>query len=156
MAVSHVTEPMSPWFCKIGRLSTRFMGSEMKQLGFGPGQFFFLAALYQEEGISQDELSRRVGVNKSNTSRALLKLEKYGLIRRESVSSNHRVKIVFLEPKAWEVEKEFRKIQRRWNALLLEGLSEKIEINLLTVLKDIVANAEAHFNEQENLFYGSD
>jgi hypothetical protein len=30
-------------------------------MGFGPGQFFLLSELYAEEGLSQDELSCRVG-----------------------------------------------------------------------------------------------
>lgn len=154
MAESKGIDPVAPWICRIARLSTRFMGGEMEQLGFGPGQFQFLAALYQEEGISQDELSQRIGVNKSNTSRALLKLEKYGLIHRESRPENHRVKIVYLEQKARDLEKEFRKIQRRWNNYILEGLSEEIKINLLAALKEISVNAEACFNEQE-MFYGT-
>jgi len=145
-AAEKVTEPLSLWICQIARFSINFMGNEMKRLGFGSGQFVFLAALYQEEGISQNELSRRIGVNKSNTSRALLKLQKYGLIRRESSSSNHRIKIVYLEPKAREVEKEFRKIQKRWNSLLLEGLPEEIKPELLAALTKIAANAETHFN----------
>ena len=125
----------------------RFMGGEMERLGFGPGQFHLLAALYQEEGISQDELSRRVGVDKSATSRALLKLEKYGLVRRESSSDNHREKIVYVEPKAREFEDEFKKIQHRWNTLLLEGLSEEMKTKLLSALKEIAGNAEAYFKE---------
>ncbi len=116
------------------------------RLGFGPGQFVFLAELFQEEGISQDELSRRVGVNKSNTSRALLKLEEYGLIRRENSLANHRIKIVYLEPRAREVEKEFRKIQKRWNSLLVEGLPEENKPILLAALKKIAVNAEIYFS----------
>lgn len=146
-------DPVSPWICRIARMSIRFMGNEMEQIGFGPGHFFLLAALYQEEGICQDELSRRAGVNKSNTSRALLKLEKYGLVRRENSSKNHREKIIYLEQKAREFEKEFRKIQQRWNALLLEGLSEEIKTKLLPALKEISENAEAYFNKQEHVLW---
>lgn len=146
-------DAVSPWICRIARMSIRYMGSEMERLGFGPGHFFLLAALYKEEGISQDELSRRVGVNKSNTSRALLKLEKYGLIRREGSSENHREKIVYLEQKAREFENEFKKIQQRWNTLLLEGLSEETKTKLLPVLKEISKNAEAYFNEQESVLW---
>jgi DNA-binding MarR family transcriptional regulator len=152
-AVAKGIDPISPWICQIARLSIRFMGGEMERLGFGPGQFHFLAALYQEEGISQDELSQRVGVNKSNTSRALLKLEKYGLIRRASSPENHRVKIVYLEQKARDIENEFRKIQCCWNNFLLEGVSEETKTNLLATLKEISANAEAYFNEQENVLW---
>ena len=67
----------------------------MGRMGFGPGQFFLLSELYAEEGLSQDELSRRVGFDKSNTSRALAKLEQYGLIQRKSDPENHRVCLLY-------------------------------------------------------------
>jgi DNA-binding MarR family transcriptional regulator len=142
-------ETLTPWICLISRLSTRYFGREMSRLGFGPGQFFFLSELYCEEGLSQDELSRRVGVDKSNTSRALAKLESYGLIRRESDLENHRVKRVYLEAKAREIKNEFIKIQEKWNSILVAGFSKKYEKRLMTELKDMANNAKANFNEQE-------
>ncbi len=142
-------DSLTPWICLISRLSTRYFGREMSLLGFGPGQFFFLSELYREEGLSQDELSRRVGVDKSNTSRALTKLEFYGLIRRESDLKNHRVKRVYLEPKAREIQNEFIKIQEKWNAALVAGFSRKYENRLMSDLKDMANNAKAYFDEQE-------
>ena len=121
----------------------------MSRLGFGPGQFFFLSELYCEEGLSQDELSRRVGVDKSNTSRALTNLEAYGLIRRESDLINHKVKRVYLEPKAREIKNEFIKIQEKWNAVLIVGFSKKHKNRLMSDLKNMANNAKAYFNEQE-------
>jgi len=138
---SHLT----PWVCFISRLSTRFVGGEMTRMGFGPGHFFLISELYAEEGLSQDELSRRVGVDKSNTSRALAKLEKYGLIRRESDPDNHKVKKVFLEPRAQEIRNKFRKIQNQWNTDLLKGFSDKEKTGLFASLKKIAANAENAF-----------
>lgn len=69
------TDAITPLICQISRWSMRFVGREMSRLGFGPGQFFFLAELFRADGLSQDELSRRVGVDKSNTSRVLARLE---------------------------------------------------------------------------------
>ena len=111
--------------------------------------FFFLSELYCEEGLSQDELSRRVGVDKSNTSRALAKLERYGLIRRESDLKNHRVKRVYLEPKAREIKNEFIKIQEKWNTVLVAGFSEKYKNRLMSDLNNMAKNAKAYFNEHE-------
>lgn len=142
-------EPLTPWICLISRLSTLYFGREMSRLGFGPGQFFFLSELYCEEGLSQDELSRRVGVDKSNTSRALTNLEAYGLIRRESDLINHKVKRVYLEPKAREIKNEFIKIQEKWNAVLIVGFSKKHKNRLMSDLKNMANNAKAYFNEQE-------
>ena len=139
--------PLTPWICLISRLSTRYVGGEMSRMGFGPGQFFLLSELYAEEGLSQDELSRRVGVDKSNTSRALAKLERYGLVQRKSDPRNHRVKKVFLKPKAYKIRNEFRKIQEKWNNELLNGFGEKEKAALFSSLRKIAENAEAAFDQ---------
>jgi DNA-binding MarR family transcriptional regulator len=136
---------LTPWICFISRLSTRFVGSEMSRMGFGPGQFFLLSELYAEEGLSQDELSQRVGVDKSNTSRALVKLEKFGLIQRKSDPENHKVKKVYLRPKAHKVRDEFKNIQRQWNTKLLKGFTKKEKTALMSGLMKIAGNAEAAF-----------
>lgn len=141
-------ELLTPWICQIARFSMLFVGREMSRIGFEPGQFFFLTELYKNEGLSQDELSLRVGVDKSNTSRALAKLEKYGFIRREADPQNHRVKKVYLEPKAREVRKQLIKIQHKWNRELLNGVSKATRAKLLANLKVMATNAEIYFREQ--------
>lgn len=140
----------TPWICFISRLSTRFMGSEMIRMGFGPGHFFLLSELYAEEGLSQDELSQRVGVDKSNTSRALAKLEKFGLIKRKTDPENHKVKKVYLRGEAHKIRDEFNEIQRRWNTKLLKGFTNNEKAVLIESLIKIACNAEAAFNENLN------
>jgi DNA-binding MarR family transcriptional regulator len=140
---------LTPWICFISRLSTRFVGGEMSRMGFGPGQFFLLSELYAEEGLSQDELSQRVGVDKSNTSRALVKLEKFDLIKRKTDPQNHKVKKVYLRAKALKVRNEFKKIQRQWNTKLLKGFTKKEKAALIASLVKIANNAEAAFSQNE-------
>ena len=140
---------LTPWICFISRLSTRFVGSEMSRLGFGPGQFFLLSELYAQEGLSQDELSQRVGVDKSNTSRALAKLEKFGLIQRKSDPQNHKVKKVYLRARAHKVRDEFKHIQRQWNMKLLKGFSQKEKTDLMASLIKIANNAETASDQKD-------
>jgi DNA-binding MarR family transcriptional regulator len=142
------SENLTPWICQISRLSNLFVGREMSRLGFGTGQFYFLAELYNEEGLSQDELSRRVGVDKSNTSRALAKLERYGLIRRECDAENHRVKKIYLEAKAHDIKDKFYKIQNQWNNELLNGIAENLKTRLLETLKEMAHNAGAYLDQK--------
>lgn len=136
-------EMLAPWICLISRLSTLYIGREMGRLGFGSGSFFFLSELYREEGLSQDELSRRVGVDKSNTARALARLERDGLVRREADSLNHRVKRVYLEPAARRLKAELRTIQAEWHRILLQGVPDDEAERVLLYLKRMTGNAAA-------------
>ena len=152
MAAAKDRNPVAPRICLISRLSMLFVGREMSRIGFGSGHFFLLSELYGREGLSQDELSQRVGVDKSNTSRAIAKLEQYGLIRRENDADNHRIRRIYLTPKAHEIQKDFKNIQHRWNAVLLEGFSEEEKNEFLSGLESMAKNAEAFFDEQ-GIFY---
>jgi DNA-binding MarR family transcriptional regulator len=138
---------LTPWICLIARMSTRYVGGKMSRMGFGPGQFFLLSELFAEEGLSQDELSRRVGVDKSNISRALAKLERYGLVERKSDPQNHRVKKVFLKPNAHIIRNKIREIQGQWNNELLNGLTKKEKAALFSGLRRIAENAEAALDQ---------
>lgn len=82
------------------RLSMMHIRNEMKQLGFGAGDYPFIAMLFLNEGLSQDELSRQMRVDKSYTARALAKLEKSGMMERRPDPYEHRIKRVFLGQEA--------------------------------------------------------
>jgi DNA-binding MarR family transcriptional regulator len=138
---------LTPMVCRLSRLSTLFMGREMTRGGYGPGQYFLLSEVYDQEGLTQDELSRRVGVDKSNTSRALARLEGYGLVERRVSDSNYKEKQVYLTPKARVVEPEFRAVQHGWNNILLAGFSEEEKQVLFSGLTRMLENAQAHIQD---------
>lgn len=54
----------------------------LQQYDMTPGQYFFLRALWIEEGLSQRELSRRVGTTEPTTASAMRVLDNKGLVRR--------------------------------------------------------------------------
>jgi len=89
------------------RMAGLYSGKELPRLKIGAGQYIFLAALFDEQGQSQDELTRKVYVDKGNTARALSKLEGRGYIRRIPDKNDQRKKRIYLESGAMEIEKEF-------------------------------------------------
>ena len=54
--------------------------------GVTAGQWRFLRVLWREEGLTQRELSRRVGMREPTTVTALKGLEKSGLVSRKKSS----------------------------------------------------------------------
>jgi len=51
-----------------------YIDTEFKEYGIGRGQFSFLRALQNEDGINQETLTTKFGVNKATTARAIGKL----------------------------------------------------------------------------------
>lgn len=70
------------------------------------GQYFFLRALWIEEGLSQRELSRRVGTTEPTTASAMRVLEKNGLVRRERNADDKRTINIFPTEKGRRLKNE--------------------------------------------------
>lgn len=132
------------------RLSMMNFRNEMKKLGFGAGDYPFIALVFLNEGLSQDELSRQMRVDKSYTARALAKLEKSGMIERQTDEKEHRIKRVFIGPEARRIEREFFDILETWNTALISDIDpEQIE-TVRRVMDQMIVNAETFLGLEGN------
>ncbi|ACL03321.1 transcriptional regulator, MarR family [Desulfatibacillum aliphaticivorans] len=128
------------------RMASLYLGQELPALHMGSGQYIFLAELFDRDGQSQDELTRRVYVDKANTARALSKLEKFGYIRRVSDPDDQRVKRAYLEPAAMEIEDDFWKIITRWSEIIAKDIPPERQELLLSELKKMAENAAQYLD----------
>src|ERR1700720_427155 len=64
------------------RALQRFLQLKIEPHGVTLGMWYFLRALWNEDGLNQRELSRRVGTMEPTTLSAILNMEKKGLVRR--------------------------------------------------------------------------
>jgi DNA-binding MarR family transcriptional regulator len=79
--------------------------------------------LWSEDGLSQRELSARVGMMEPTTVIALRGMEKAGLIRRVRSTNDRRVTHVRLTAKAKRMRDGLLKLARGINAQADEGIS---------------------------------
>jgi DNA-binding MarR family transcriptional regulator len=63
------------------------------------GSWLFLRHLWEEEGITQRELTQRVGLMQPNTNAALKQLTRRGLIRQTVDAEDRRKLNIYLTPK---------------------------------------------------------
>jgi DNA-binding MarR family transcriptional regulator len=80
--------------------------------GVARGQWYFLRVLWTEDGLSQRELSARVGTMEPTTVIALRSMEKSGLVRRVRSRDDKRRSQVWLMPKALRLRDELLAIAR--------------------------------------------
>lgn len=88
-----------------------------------PGQWFFLRALWIEEGLSQRELSRRVRTTEPTTVSALRLLERNGLIRRVRNSGDRRTINIYLTERGRALKTELLPYALELTDIATEGLS---------------------------------
>lgn len=131
------------------RQAAAYLSNELKTLNIGAGQYIFLAELFDQDGQSQDELTKRVGVDKANAARALEKLERAGYVRRIVDAKDKRVKRAFLEPAAKEVEEDFWRIVTRWSDILTQNLSKQRQEQIIKNLEIMLINADSYLSRNQ-------
>ncbi len=108
-----------------------------------PGQYFFLRALWIEEGLSQRELSRRVGTTEPTTASALRLLEKKGLVRRVRNADDRRTVNIFLTPAGSGLKEELLAHAIEINAAAMAGLPQAEIDRALELLRQMHENLDA-------------
>jgi len=105
------------------RAFQRLLEKRIAAHGITRGQWYFLRVLWTEDGLSQRELSARVGMMEPTTVIALRSMEKAGLIRRVRSTDDKRVTKVWLTTKAKRMREELLLIARGINEEACEGVS---------------------------------
>lgn len=102
--------------------SQTYIGKNIARFDLSVAQWPFLAQLlFNNDGIHQEELSRLINIDKSNTARGLKRLEEQGFIIRREDPHDSRRKLVYVTEKARSIEKEFHQVFRDLNIILTQG-----------------------------------
>ena len=122
--------------------------------GVSSGQWRFLRVLWREDGLTQRELSRRVGMREPTTVTALKSLERNGFVRREQSTEDRRRVHVFLTPAARELQDVLAPFVAEVNAIATRGLDGQevaaLRRMLSTVGGNLAEEAEAALTSRDD------
>ena len=123
----------------IARCAALYRQEELASLGLKSCHASYLAAICTYPGITQDQLARRIFINKSNVARQLVILEEDGFVERKPSPEDKRAIQVFPTEKARDVMPEIARIFRCWESFVAQDLSEeerKILVSMLEKMKN--------------------
>lgn len=86
------------------------------------GMWYFLRALWEEDGLTQRELSRLIGVTEPTALQQLRKMEADGLIERRPSQRDRRKVHIFLTREGRSLRRKLMPYAMEVNAAALEGL----------------------------------
>lgn len=92
--------------------------------GVSLGHWTFLRILWEQDGLTQRELSQEAGVMEPTTVVALRGMEELGYISRERMADNKKSIYVFLTRKGKALKSRLVPLAEQVNALAMNGLSE--------------------------------
>lgn len=118
--------------------------------GVSSGQWRFLRVLWREDGLTQRELSRRVGMREPTTVIALKSLERSGFVVRRKSDEDRRKVHVFLTPQAKALQPLLLPAVAEVNTIALKGLSEPEVAVLRKALGQVARNLAEDVGEDAN------
>lgn len=123
------------------RYAQSYLTKQLEYLNIGSGQYIFLTTLFRKAGISQEELSCELKIDKATTAKALKKLEEEGYVIREIDMKDKRAYKLFLSPKALEIIPLIQNVANDWEKGITAGLSEEENLWAEQILSKMAKNA---------------
>jgi DNA-binding MarR family transcriptional regulator len=128
------------------RLLQRYLQMKIEPYGVTPGIWYFLRALWTEDGLTQKELSDRIGTSEPTTLIAIKYMSANGMVSRVRNKADRRKLHVWLTPKGMELKKELIPLARHVVGVAAETLSATEVRRLLKSLGEIQKNLTEAIN----------
>ena len=125
------------------RLVQRALQNRIERHGVTLGMWYFLRALWVEDGLTQSELSAEIGTMEPTTLAAVASMEAAGLVRRERHGTDKRKVRVFLTDKGHELQGKLLPDGIALVQASTKSLSPRDVDKLLAMLKTMQANLSA-------------
>lgn len=129
----------------LNRAIQRHLQSRLQAHGVAPGAWYFLRVLWQEDGITQRELARRVGMMEPTAVIALRGIEEQGWIHRVRSGTDRRKVHIFLTPGGQALREELMPEAHLVNALAVQDMSPDEQL----MFKALLRRARANFPTSE-------
>lgn len=124
----------------VARLFAQALHRRISPYGVVPGQFPALLCLYEEDGLTQAELCRRVNIEQPTMANTLNRMERDGLIRRKPDPLDGRQTRISLTARARRLEGRLSSMANEVNAIALRGMRPAEAKSVLPILNKIAEN----------------
>ena len=123
-----------------GRVFEKLLSASGADKFNGP-QGKILDALWQQDGLSANDISRRTGLANSTLTSMLDRMESAGLIIRKRSAEDRRVIRIYLGPEARVCKEQYTAVSERMTDIYFRGFTETeiaaFEKSLLRVLENV-------------------
>ena len=124
------------------RAFQRLLERRIAAYGVSRGQWYFLRVLWNADGLSQRELSARVGMMEPTTVIALRSMDRSGLIRRVRGDDDRRKVRVFLTAKAKRLRNELLTVARGITEEAEQGIATRDLASFRRIIARMTANLD--------------
>ncbi|MDP7233841.1 MAG: MarR family transcriptional regulator [Alphaproteobacteria bacterium] len=124
------------------RLLVRSLSARLGPKGIGYGQYPVLMHLWQEDGLTQKELSNRVRIEAPTMVRTLDRMERDKLVVRKRSDADRRQIHIRLTAKGKALRSSLSSLSNQVDKVALSGLSKKDKEKLQALMGKVIKNLE--------------
>lgn len=131
------------WISILYRYRKNYMNKRFKIYGSASGSSLLILSLYKKDGMSQEQISDLLKVDKGSIAKAIKKLEQENYIIRQEDVNDKRANKVHLTPKALALVPEIQSAIADWNKQVMAGIpieSQKIFLNCIEQMSKNACN----------------
>ena len=129
----------------IHKMQSRLLQEELAKHGVAFGSWYYLRVLWDQDGLNQHDLSKRVDVNDASTRTAIDRMEADGLVSRQPHPADRRQSCIFLTKRARDLRAKLMPIAVDLNRALVNDFSDIEKRALISLLNRAKANYEKRF-----------
>ena len=138
----HVSDSLGKWISIIYRYAHAFFDKELAHANVSSGLVPFIYHIFRSDGLSQDELSEMIGIDKTTTARAIKTLVNLGYVSRNHDRVDKRIYRLYLTIKGRALIPEIEQVMAQWTDVILYGLSQEDKSQLQQTLRRMAENAK--------------
>lgn len=141
--MSREKESIARWISVLHRQFQIYLNRELKDYDINSSEYVFLVNLYEQDSVSQEQLSSNLFVNKAATARAISRLEKLGYVHRTRDPLDSRAYLVTLTAKGLEMRQFIKAKLAYWTQTISAGLTPEETEGMIRTIKRMSESALA-------------
>ncbi|MFC3883858.1 MarR family winged helix-turn-helix transcriptional regulator [Bacillus songklensis] len=121
---------------------TNHIKNKLAPNNLAPEQNLIMMVLWEQDGLTQNEIAKKLGKDKTNIARMVYNLEQKGFIQRVSGEEDRRLSRVYLTDEGKKLGDLIIPITEEFNELVCKGISNEELIEVRRILAKMRANVE--------------
>ncbi len=134
---------------KINRCSMYYREQALSGTGLSGCHFSFVFNICKNPGITQEQLAKKIYIDKSRVTRQIAFLEENGYVLRKQSETDKRSMAVYPTQKMLDIYPEICSIAKEWRSYLTEELSKEEIIFFEDILERVSKKAQLYVDKKE-------
>ena len=133
---------------EIARCGAQYKADRLSPMGLKGCHASYLTEICAQPGISQDQLAKRICINKSNVARQAATLEEEGFLTRVPSPTDKRIMELHPTQKTLDLLPEISCVLKRWEGCITGDLTEEEKEQISVLLARMKIRAAAYMEDR--------